>query len=235
MNNTIMTAIVESFKQLPEMDEYLSGRAVLALAQMDELKTYDYYQRHINGLVRGVYAGNIAGDMIDVMANLIQGQLTDAYNRAWKDDGNKLPLPDYLDKSLTEAIANQYSYVDQFYRDIVDARLDKTPIEPLLTRASLWANRYNEATSEAVRLMALENGGKLIWKLGATEQHCLTCAALNDLVAYATEWDISGFKPQNAPNDFLECGGWRCDCSLEPTDKRRSPKVLDTLLTIGAR
>lgn len=234
MNNAIMTAIVESFKRLPEMDAYLSGHTVLALAQIEELKTYDYFLRHINGLVRGVYTGNVGGEMIDVMANLIQGQLTDAYNQAWKDDGNKLPLPDFLDKSLTEAIANQYSYVDQFYRDIVDARIDNTSIEPLMVRASLWANRYNEATSEAVRLMALENGGKLVWKLGETEKHCSTCAALNNKVAYAKEWESSGLKPQNAPNKLLECGGWQCDCSLEPTDKRRSAKVLVELWAIAA-
>jgi hypothetical protein len=29
--------------------------------------------------------------------------------------------------------------------------------------------------------------------------------------------------PQNAPNDSLECGGWKCDCSLTPTDARRTP------------
>lgn len=234
MNSVTLSAIAEAYKRLPELDGLLSARAIWALSQLDELKTYDYFLRHVNGLVRGVYSGNIGGEMVDIMANLVQGQLTDAYNRAWKDDGNKLPLPDYLSESLTEAIAKQFSYVDQFFRDIVDARLDKASIEPLMVRASLWANRYNEATSEAVRLMALENGDKLIWRLGETEKHCGTCSALNGKIAYAREWESAGLKPQNAPNKLLECGGWQCDCSLEPTDKRRSNNAMVDLWAIAA-
>jgi hypothetical protein len=233
-NPALITAIREAYKRLPELDAYLSAATIRILSQVDEFKSYDYFLRHIRGLVNGVYSGNVGGEFVDVMANLISGQLQDAYNKAWIADGNELPLPDYLEKSYQEAVSNQYGFVDQFYRDIVDARIDGTSKEPLLVRADMWANRFNEATSEAARLMALENGGKLVWRYGEAE-HCSTCQTLNGVVAYAKEWEISGLKPQNAPNDFLECGGWNCKCRLEPTDRRRSPKVLDTLLNIGAR
>ena len=59
----------------------------------------------------------------------------------------------------------------------------------------------------------------LVWRLGRTEQHCSTCFALNGTVASATDWVISGIRPQAAPNARLECGGWRCDCSLDVTDE----------------
>jgi hypothetical protein len=218
---------------LADKGVYLDAEILADMESIGAMKTYDYFLKQITGLVRGVYSGNVSGEFIDTMANLISGQLADAYKRVWKEDGNELPLPGYLSESLTEAIANQYSFVDQFYRDIVDARIDKSSIEPLLIRAEMWANRYKEAQSEAVRLIALENGGKLQWIYGDAD-HCETCSELNGLVAYAKEWEISKLKPQNAPNSFLECGGWRCACKLEPTDRRRSPKVLDTLLTIGA-
>jgi hypothetical protein len=32
------------------------------------------------------------------------------------------------------------------------------------------------------------------------------------------------FHPQGAPNDALECGGWRCDCSLEVTKEKPTDK-----------
>jgi hypothetical protein len=120
-------------------------------------------------------------------------------------------------------ILNQFDFVDGFYRDIVDARVDGTPVAPLLARASLWAQRWTEAYNEAVRLITLNLGGNLEWKLGATEEHCPECAAFDGIVARASEWETLGIRPQNAPNNKLTCGGWKCDCSLTPTDKKRSP------------
>ena len=95
----------------------------------------------------------------------------------------------------------------------------------------MWSNRYNEVVNEA----KIWFGGKqrLKWKLGATEKHCTTCQALDGIVAYASEWEQSGLKPQNPPNPNLECGGWHCDCSLETTDEKRSPDALGTLMDLA--
>jgi hypothetical protein len=193
--------------------------------QPAEYKTVDYMQSQIEGLVKGVYTGAVGGGFIDVMANLISGQLTQAYRQAFEDEGfSDSSLPDYLAASLEEMILNQYDYVDQYYRDIVDARVDGTPIQPLLARAALWANRWTEAYNEAVRLITLNGGGNLEWIFGDTD-HCDTCQSLNGLVARASEWDALGVKPQSAPNNKLQCQGWRCQCTLSPTDKRRSPNA----------
>ena len=200
----------------------------------NEYKTYDYFLAQIRGLVRGVYSGTIGGQFIDTMANLISGQLTQAYQQAFEDEGyTDFFLPEYLQTSLTEAIAYQYTFVDQYYRDIVDARIDATSIDPLLQRAAMWANRWNEGYNEAVKLITAENGGKMIWQYGEAE-HCDTCRALNGIVASAKEWEAAGVKPQNAPNPLIDCGGWQCKCSLTPTTRRRSPKALDTILNIIA-
>lgn len=190
--------------------------------QPTEYKTYDYMLKQIEGLVKGVYSGNIGGAFIDTMANLISGQLTQAYEQAWKDEEGEGELPDYLAASLEAAILSQYDYVDSYYKDIVDARVDNTPIDPLLFRATLWAQRWTESYNEAIRLITLDRGGNMEWTLGATEQHCPECAGLNGKVMSAKEWGLIGVKPQNAPNDRLTCGGWQCDCSLSPTDKRRT-------------
>lgn len=207
----------------PEVRTYLTGRARWSLYKPAEYKTYDYMLSVITGLVNGVYSGNVGGQFIDTLANIISGQLTQAYQQAFEDEGfTDFALPDYLAASLEAMILNQYDYVDQFFRDIVDARIDGTSIDPLLARAGMWANRWNEAYNEAVRLITLQNGGRMMWQYGEAE-HCETCRALNGIVAFASEWDTLGVRPQNAPNNLIECGGWNCQCALVPTEKRRSP------------
>ena len=185
-------------------------------------KSYDYFLARIRGLVRGVYDNNIGGEFIDVFANLISGQYRDAYNKAWADEGDGGKFPDYLEASYQEAVSNQYAYVGGFYRAIVDARIDGTSIDPLMARAELWAQGWNTAYENATSLIALNNGGKEEWVLGATEEHCPECAALNGIVMYAREWEALNVRPKNPPNDYLTCGGWRCDCERRPTDKRRT-------------
>ena len=223
----IIHAVIDT---VPEVMPYLSNKARYMLYKPVEYKTFDYMLRAIEGLVNGVYSGNIGGQFIDTMANIISGQLTQAYRQAFEDEGfTDAFLPDYLTESLEAMILNQYDFVDQYYRDIVDAVVDRTPVAPLLARAQLWAQRWTEAYNEAVRLITLNNGGNLEWELGETEEHCPECSAFNGIVARASEWEALGIRPQNAPNNKLTCGGWKCDCSLKPTDKRRSPNAYGRL------
>lgn len=214
----------------PDVVPLLSPRARLLAAKPTEYKTYDYFLSTLERMITNVYEGNLGGEFVDIMASLIQGQLTQAYEQAWKDEEGEGALPDYLTAPLEDLILSQYDHVDQLYRDIVDARVDETDIAPLLSRAALWAERWNEAYNQAVLLITSENGGNLVWRLGATEEHCEVCSALNGVIAPASVWDELGVHPQGAPNDLLTCGGWRCDCSLESTTQRRSPKAYDAIL-----
>lgn len=227
---TTRQIILDVVSAVPHVRPHLSSRARWMLYEPVAYKTYDYMLGAIEGLVNGVYSGNVGGDFIDIMANLISGQLTQAYQQAMEDEGmTDFAMPDYLAASLEAAILGQYDYVDQYYRDVVDARIDGTSITPLLARAQLWAQRWTEAYNEAVRLMTLQGGGNLEWTLGLTESHCPECAAFNGMVARASEWDVLGIRPQSAPNEKLTCGGWKCDCSLTPTDRRRSPNAFGRL------
>lgn len=214
---------------VPEVKAHLSDRARWAMYQPAEYKTYDFMLARVEGLVRGVYSNNVGGDFIDIMASLISGQLTQAYRQAYEDEGyTDFMLPEYLATSLETMILNQFDYVDQFFRDVVDARIDGKPIQPLLARAAMWANRWNEAYNEAIRLITAENGGNLIWMIGEAE-HCTTCLALNGIVASGKEWEASGWKPQSAD---LECGGYNCKCTLTPTNQRRGKGAAERLAAI---
>ena len=188
-------------------------------------KTYDFMLATIRHAVQSVYNGWMGGEFVDILQSLITGQMTQAYGQAWEDDGNTdFFLPDFLQSALAENIARNtnFDYIYQYYKDIIDARVDGTPVEPLIARAAMWATRYTEAYNEAAALIVARTGGKMIWRLGATEQHCGSCGALDGIVAYATEWELAGVHPQQAPNSALECGGWRCDCSLTVTTQRKT-------------
>jgi hypothetical protein len=197
----------------------------------DGVKSQADFLSRIEWLIRAAYNGDIAGEFIDGMAAIISRQYFLAYREVLAEEG--LEMTGEFRAHVEQMIADEFMHVEQLFRDIVDARIDGTPIDPLLARAQLWANRYAEVQNEARLKIGEIYGYKMVWELGATEEHCQTCSTLNGVVAFASEWETSGLKPQNAPNDLLECGGWRCDCRLTKTDRRRSPNALDTLLNIG--
>jgi hypothetical protein len=226
-------------KYYPDLIGYLSGRArwIVASAprELDAVKTAAEYIRWLTNTVTDLYEGGSKSDFIDTMANIIQEQLTRAYNAAWKESGEELPLPDYLASALEDAVLGQYDFVDGYAADIQAAAKDGTPIDGLLSRAELWAAQYGTAQDEAARLIALENGGNLKWELGATEEHCNSCASLNGVVAPAKLWEELGVHPKDGPNDKLDCGGWRCDCKCDPTDEKATPDARSIIMVAMAQ
>jgi hypothetical protein len=203
---------------------------VADLAVFHGIKTADYFNRVINAWVNDLYNHSVSeSEFVDRFADLINQQLTRAWNEGMRANGLD-PISEMTAEysaAMQNAIANEFMYVDKFAADIASGNFS---LAQLQARANLWSNRYNDVKNQAIAETA---GGKdrMEWVMGATEKHCDTCHRLNGIVAFAKEWEISGFKPQGS---MLECGGWNCKCELRPTDKRRSPKALDALLTIGA-
>lgn len=238
MNKSILLASLRSaVRVVPDVVVYLPVQARRVLAEPTPYKTYEFFLSAVEGLVNGVYLGLVDSDFVYAMDNLITGQLRDAYIRAWMDDGHFGELPDYLQESLDAMVEEQQSHVVDFFHAIIDARVDQTPMAPLLNRAGMWAGRYNEAQEMARHLITVENGGKEVWVIDPEKENCTICAALNGIVAYAKEWDELNVHPRNAPNPILSkerggCGGWHCGCERQPTDKRRSPKAYSAILNI---
>jgi hypothetical protein len=56
---------------------------------------------------------------------------------------------------------------------------------------------------------------RYIWQIGNTEQHCEDCLRLNGQVHTMKEWKQANWLPKT---NRLACKGFRCDCSLIPTD-----------------
>lgn len=230
MNKPLLERTIEAvIKRYPRIIPHLTQGVFAVL-------TVGYFQATLARMVSNVYTGNMGGEFVDILGALIRGQLRDAYNRAYADAGFSDALPDWLQADLETMQAEQanFDYIYAYYQAIIDARVDGSPLQPLLDRVPMWVNRWNEAYSRATLKIQAVLGERLVWRLGATEQHCISCSALNGIVAFASEWDLSGVRPQNAPNDRLECGGWLCDCSLEPTNKRRSPNAWDRIMSVAA-
>lgn len=202
----------------------------------DAIKTVAFYQRSIEGLIRDLYRGDIGqADFENGLVDLIDQQL----DRAWREgmrknelDPEKDMTPE-MEQELERIKLAELDHVTGFAEAITEAaekdaenEKPKESLPGLYVRGGAWSNRYNDVVTQAVQFTA-EPDNKLAWRLGATEEHCETCAALDGLVATAEEWAESGFKPQAPPNGMLDCGGWRCDCSLEPTGDKISKNRFD--------
>lgn len=263
MNSTELRILRATIKAFPAIVLYLKGRArwVAFSVSLSETiwinskyvhqnvlrewfgydtanKSYDYFLQQLERLVRSVYDGNLGGEFMDILANLISGQLTDAYQTAIDEAGlSPDEVTEDMKQQLDDFINAEYDHTQDYYQAVVDARVDGTPIEPLLSRAELWAGRWNDVHTAAALEISKELGENMEWVEGDTEHKCDICQALDGIVAGANEWDELGVRPQSPPNQALDpvnggCGGWKCQCELKPTDKRRSPRAYDRIVEI---
>lgn len=187
---------------------------------IDAIKTIGYYGRALDKAVVDFYGNKLeAGQFIDKMITLIDGQLTRAWNEGMRNVGLD-PLRDMLpihEQQLRGIVNGEYDRVLDFAQAIEDARKAGLPVKPLLDRTELWVNRYTQVVNEAQ--VSTRPNEVFEWQYGDTKRHCSTCLALHGTVATGAMWAASGVKPQSPPNPRLECGGWRCRCRLVKTDK----------------
>lgn len=180
-----------------------------------ELKSRGGWERIIWDDVREFYyQEQSVGDFIDSMAGTIESQLTRAWNEGMRANGldPERDMTPEFEADLQAIIDEEYNHVLDFAQAIEDARRDGIPVSQLRTRTELWPARYDDVINRAKIATKLDE--LFEWQLGATEQHCSTCAALNGWIATGQEWKDSGYHPQQPPNGELECGGWRCDCRM---------------------
>lgn len=200
---------------------YLQARTNLQSAVMlvsAAVKTQAYYQRVLNRAVLQFHRDDLsAGGFIDTMLRLIDEQFRRAWNAGAREVGYT-PADMTQDDLfvLLERTEQEKEYILDFAGGIEKARLEGGSVKPFQSRVQMWTNRYNEI----VDLARMHFGGKtrLEWQLGPTE-HCTSCLSLSGVVATAEQWNAArsvGIYPQSRK---LECGGYNCKCSLQPTKK----------------
>ena len=199
-------------------------------------KTVGYYSQALRRNVRELYSGSMGErEFVDRLFVLVDEQLTRAWNEGMRVNGldPKSDMIDEWQEVLDEVKLKELDYVDDFAREIIQQAADDeaTGVNHLvqyLSRADVWANRYTDMVNTATMTTA-EGKDRLKWVFGDTD-HCTTCEALNGIIAFNREWQEANVRPQSPPNHDLECGGWRCQCRLEPTDARRTRNALQKIL-----
>lgn len=232
MRQIIYQSIKAVILRHPEAVDYLDGSArnIADVFLSPEVKSFEFFLKTLRSSVRKVYNGDMGGEFIDILADLLQGQLTRAWDEGLKEAGYE---PDEAsDAERDRLILREYDFVDGFYRAIIDARVDQTPLDPLLARAEIWANRYDDVRNQAIIWATPEQDDEgspqmMVWHYNPEKEHCDQCASLNGIIASLSEWRVSGYHPYadwdgNLPNEYLGCGGWRCGCELLPTGEPRN-------------
>lgn len=184
------------------------------------VKTFDFFQRVLRSSVRKLYAGQMTEpEFVDALADLISQQLRRAWNEGMRLNGldpQKDMQPEW-EQRIQGLIADEFRYVDGFAADIDRAGADQSGVDALITRADLWANRYNDVVDRA-RLATMQPDAHVEWVVGDTD-HCDTCLRLSGIVATAAQWDeleARGIYPRSPQ---LACHGFNCQCERKPTDK----------------
>lgn len=175
------------------------------------------YRAGLRSIARGLRSGAIDGTQFNSeMRNIINRRLTQAFEQGAAECDIK---PDEFTQAeflaIGQAIQEELTHVSDFGAAIRAGRDE--PIASLFNRIDSWANRFDDIKNLG-KVMACKDK-KLMWKLGATEKHCSTCPRLDGKVKRASQWKASGVRPQNPPNPNLQCGGWRCQCTLITTNK----------------
>lgn len=117
-------------------------------------------------------------------------------------------------------ITTQQAFAGRLMSDVYQNReaLPETRLEPFLSRANLWVQRYHHAYQTGKQMACADR--KMIWELGATEEHCADCSRVAGRVHRASIWQKYGWQPGSKA---LACRGFNCDCRLVLTDKPAMP------------
>lgn len=181
------------------------------------------YLRSLRSVARGIWLGVVDYEQsYDALDVAIRHGLT----RAWHEGLGEAGIP-ASEMNLEERnelrmmIVSEQGKMNQFLTYCeTHAKATGAAWSTCDAKASLWAMRAKDARNKALTMARTDP--KLMWELGATEKHCGTCSKLDRKVKRASQWRARGIQPQNPPNPHLECGGWRCDCNLNPTEEPMS-------------
>jgi len=189
----------------------------------------DRYRRGLRAAVRGMWTGVLTYyDFWDAMSTAIRNGLTTAWHAGMKDCGvNPDEMTEQERISLLKRITYEHQWINRFAQAIEQgSKANGGALTPLYNRAEVWIGRWEGVRSEA-RVMACADK-KLKWTLGPTE-HCSSCTKLAGQVRRASFWNEKGILPRIHMAPYLECKGFRCQCTLEPTDEPMSRGPLPKL------
>ena len=177
------------------------------------------YRRGLRAAARGLLMGVLSDfEFLEAVAAVIENGLM----RAWIEGAAKcgiLPSEMTLEErmvlygEINREIARVPGLTDYIKSEIGR----KGRLQRVFFRLQMWENRYAEIVSLSQTYACADE--KLEWVYGDT-QHCSDCSKLHGRVYRASVWRKYGVLPQARE---LECRGYRCGCTLQPTSARVTP------------
>lgn len=205
-----------------------AAKIAAALLAKAEQKSAGSYRSGIYDAARAFWKEGSRGNFMTRMKTHIKFGLREAWNAGASAAGVE---PDEFEADDTAQIESIISTEQGYLSGLLDF-LDQLANDPGKTladanpRLDMWGNRWQDVYNQA--LVWFGDKIKLKWIYGPTE-HCETCQRLNGIVAWAREWETADIHPQS---HRLACHGYNCQCRLEPTKQRRSPRALTTIMNI---
>jgi hypothetical protein len=194
--------------------------------------SFEDYRKSVFAQVRGLLLGHFDQfTFIDGMLSAMER----GFERAWQEGASECGIgPDERtveeNDALNTMIFAQAAFLPGFAAEITATRSQLLEAGSglvfggaLLSRATMWANRYNDVRNQAHTLACQDS--KMEWVLGPTE-HCSSCSRLAGKVKRGSAWARSGVRPQSRE---LECGGFNCQCRLQETNAPATPGPLPRL------
>lgn len=206
--------------QQPPAPESPEGETEETDEQVERRKAYASTRDDFERAIAATINSAVAGDLTRVRAGILVRAELDKFGRRAMIDGladggvdTKTLEGDDLDtfnRWKVEQSAFVADLMDAIYKDGIQYTGE--------ARAKAWANKSLNGIYQK-GLLSADANGFYEWVLGATIEHCSTCAKNAGKIARLKWWHDNGCLPGQ---DCLECHGDNCLCKL----KRRRKKAL---------
>lgn len=176
------------------------------------------FRSGVRSSVRGFWNGALSRSQFkSALSTVIKRNLTNAWLEGAKECG--ISADELTEDELSnrdDFIELQIGYIGGFADAIRENdKVSGEKLQPLFDRAEMWVNRYGDAKERAKEFACANQ--KLEWIIGPTERHCPDCSKYNGKVYRGSVW--GEVRPKSP---CLDCGGFRCQCRREVTNKRAS-------------
>lgn len=145
--------------------------------------------------------------------NSFKKATVEAFGAAWDSGWGKEPIDADALAWFNSRVEQELSYIDALFVQAKELRKDTENFDPLAW-ASEKADSYTQTLNSvynAAKMYAKKNQ-MLTWRYGDTE-HCETCNSLNGK-KHKASWYLSRDYIPGKPGAAMDCGGYRCQCSL---------------------
>lgn len=193
-----------------DLFEFSLGQPIESVQAEYQDKIYSYMEDYLKSSRPITYYRNS-------FRRAINDGFTYAFVAGWADAGASGGLTAEAQSWLNNRITQEIGYNDSLFvqlkalRDNEELTLDEK-LEAAMSHAEGYANTLTGVYAQGKMMGLPERDGK--WELGATEEHCSTCASLNGKTHPLSWYLKNGYIPQEAGSSTLECHGYHCDCRI---------------------